>query len=314
MDAASALAKKNESPKGNNTPKSLEKSSARRGNNTPPPQASNNPPPPPQENKNLKQLQGNGELKPTLDSTDSKIVSKKDSIIVKNPFADTTSIKYINAYHNVKIHRSNLQGVCDSLIFTSLDSIARLYRNPVLWHENYQFSGDSIQLLIQNKQLSKVELMSNAFTITKEDSTHFNQIKAVDIVGYFTKNELSRFDALGSASVIFFIAEDSILTTMNQKECRAIKAIIENNSLKRVKYIQDVSDNAFPLLKLEKNKQRFKGFNWDETIRPKNRFEVCYRKIYETERESAKQIPLPMFSNTNRFFKFKTRFSPDIKR
>jgi lipopolysaccharide export system protein LptA len=290
-----------------NTPLSLGKNSARKGSAVPP--STNKPP----QDKNSKPPVTDTSAKAIVPPADTA-AHKKDSIIVKSPFVDTTSIKYIKAFHKVKIYRSNLQGKCDSLIFTSLDSIARLYKEPVLWHEKNQFSGDSIQLMLENKQLNKVELLSSAFTIAKEDSTHFNQIKAANIAGYFVKNELTRFDALGGVSVIFFFAEDSVLTTMNQKECRALKSIIKDNSVQRVKYIQEIKSNAYPLITLEKNKQKLRGFSWDETLRPKNRFEVCDRPIYESERESSLKIPLPYFSYTNRFFKFKTRYSPDIKR
>lgn len=290
-----------------NTPLSLGKNSARKGSAVPP--STNKPP----QDKNSKPPVTDTSAKAIVPPADTA-AHKKDSIIVKSPFVDTTSIKYIKAFHKVKIYRSNLQGKCDSLIFTSLDSIARLYKEPVLWHEKNQFSGDSIQLMLENKQLNKVELLSSAFTIAKEDSTHFNQIKAANIAGYFVKNELTRFDALGGVSVIFFFAEDSVLTTMNQKECRALKSIIKDNSVQRVKYIQEIKSNAYPLITLEKNKQKLRGFSWDETLRPKNRFDVCDRTIYESERESSLKIPLPYFTFTNRFFKFKTRYSPDIKR
>lgn len=244
------------------------------------------------------------------------LTAPKDTVAKAKPESppDSLQIKYVYAYKNVRIHRSNLQGICDSMIFTSLDSIARLYGKPLMWHKTNQFSSDSLQMLIKNKSVNKVELMSQAFTIAKEDSTHFNQIKAANIVGYFTDGELSRFDALGGVSVIFFFAEDSILTTMNQKECRAMKADIVDNNINKVKYIQEIKSNAYPLYKLEENKQKLKGFNWDETKRPKNRFEVCDRNIYETERESVLRFPLPYFAHTNRYFKFKTRFSPDIQR
>lgn len=323
LDKSSSSAPKNDKSKGGNTPMSLGKPSARKGdlplhgnNSKPPPHAAAKPP-------------VDAVAKPPVDTVTKPLVDtlskgreqlndslavKSDSLKVINPFTDSTAIKYINAFHHVKIHRSNLQGKCDSLIFTSLDSIARLYQEPILWHENNQFSGDSIQLILQNKQISKVELLSSAFTIAQEDSTHFNQIKAANIAGYFEQNELSRFDALGGVAVIFFIAEDSVLTTMNQKECRALKATIKENNIEKVKYIQEIKSNAFPIVSLEKNKQKLKGFNWNEEIRPKNRYDVCDRRIYESERESVLKIPLPYFSNTNRFFKFKTRYSPDIKR
>ncbi len=244
----------------------------------------------------------------------SKAIPKTNQKIIP----DTTKIKYINVYHNVRIFKNDLQGVCDSIIFSSLDSLARLYKSPLLWNENNQFSADSIQILIKNKAVNKAELMTGAFTVSKSDSLHYNQIKAANIVGYFTDGELTRFDALGNVSLIFFVEETvngkKALTTMNTKECRAMRVLLDKGSIQTSKYVQDVKDNAYPLADLEISKQKLKGFNWSEDLRPKNRYEVCDRMFRISERESSLKIPLPYFNNTNRFFQFKTRYSPDIKR
>jgi hypothetical protein len=161
---------------------------------------------------------------------DSLITSKVDSLLSKkidstaiNPI-DTVKVKFLTALKNVRFHRATLQGTCDSLQFSTLDSLIRLYKEPLLWNENKQLSADSIQIVLSGRSLRKAELNSSAFVAVEEDSLHFDQIKGADIIIFFEKGELSRFDALGSASMLFFFAEDSVLTTMNEKECKAMSA------------------------------------------------------------------------------------------
>ena len=61
-------------------------------------------------------------------------LSVADTVAVPPP-PDTTEVSFLEAYHNVRIFKSDIQVKCDSLLFGSIDSIARLYTAPVLWYE-----------------------------------------------------------------------------------------------------------------------------------------------------------------------------------
>lgn len=226
---------------------------------------------------------------------------KVDSV-KKFSFSDTTTIRFVQGFHNVKMHRSNIQGLCDSLVFSSLDSMARLYGKPILWNEENQFTADSMQFVVSGKSLTKAELLSSAYVISKEDSVHFNQIKSTDIIGYFKKNDIYRFDALGGVSLMFFIEEDSVITTMNQKECRVMKGLIKDRKIQKIQYVQDVKSDAFPVYNLPINKQRLKGFNWSPEKRPKDRFAVCNRRIKLSEKAAALKEDKPIFPYTRKYF------------
>ena len=226
---------------------------------------------------------------------------KVDSV-KKFSFSDTTTIRFVQGFHNVKMHRSNIQGLCDSLVFSSLDSMARLYGKPILWNEENQFTADSMQFVVSGKSLTKAELLSSAYVISKEDSVHFNQIKSTDIIGYFKKNDIYRFDALGGVSLMFFIEEDSVITTMNQKECRVMKGLIKDRKIQKIQYVQDVKSDAFPVYNLPINKQRLKGFNWSLEKRPKDRFAVCKRRIKLSEKAAALKEEKPIFPYTRKYF------------
>ncbi len=224
--------------------------------------------------------------------------------------AKDTLYRYIDANKNVRFFRSNLQGRSDSLSFNSIDSIIRLYKNPVIWSKDNQFTSDSIQIVISEKRLKKADLMSNAFVISKEDSIHFNQIKATDISAYFQNGELSRFDAFGGVSVLFFIAEDSIITTMNQKESRAMKAIIQDKQISKVWYYENVQSDAYPIIDLDKSKKRLRGFKLRLSERPLSRLDVCNRIIRPSKRLEVSSYTLPIFTYTKIFFGITPQLPP----
>ncbi|MDD3272800.1 MAG: OstA-like protein [Bacteroidales bacterium] len=245
------------------------------------------------------------EVKPAKqpsDSLENKIIKEEITPEIESPDSDTTTIRFALAYHNVKVFRGDMQARSDSLTFNSIDSIARMFVNPIMWNEGSQFTADSIQFVLSGKKLSKSELMSNAYYISKEDSLYFNQIKSTDMIGFFNENKLSRFDALGGATLLFFLAEDSVITMMNEKECKFLSAAIDSGKLSRVKYFDGIKSDLFPLVSIEKGKDKLKGFIWRENERPVTRFDVCDRLVRPTENEKTIRIEKPLFPNTRRFF------------
>lgn len=215
---------------------------------------------------------------------------------------DTVKVKFLTAFKNVKFYRSNIQGVCDSLQFNSLDSLIRLYKEPIIWNENKQLSADSIQVILSGRKLKKAELNSSAFVAMQEDSSHFDQVKSADIIIFFDDGKLSKFDALGSASVLFFFEEDSVLTTMNEKECKALSATMLDNKIHRVRYFENINSNAYPLFNLPDNKQKLKGFKWADEKRPKNRYDVCNRSIKSSQASTLEMAEKPLFTQFGIYF------------
>ncbi len=231
---------------------------------------------------------------------DSAVVALES---VAEPVKDTTEVAFIDIFHNVKFYRSDVQGVCDSLVYTGLDSMARFYSRPAMWYnKTSQFTADSIQALIKNNTLDKINLLSNAFIAMQEDTVHYNQIKSTEMAAYFADGELYRFDALGGVSSIFYIEEDSLITLMDQEECKMMTAKIKDNTVKRTRSIGELKQNVFPVFNLPIDKQRLRGFEWRGAECPKTRFDVTDRKIKPGQRVVTESIPLPGFKYTLRYF------------
>jgi lipopolysaccharide export system protein LptA len=70
--------------------------------------------------------------------------------------------KKILAYHNVKIYKTDLQGIADSLEYRSIDSTIYFYKDPVLWTEGNQMTADSVSMLIENHRQCFCDLAGHA--------------------------------------------------------------------------------------------------------------------------------------------------------
>lgn len=230
----------------------------------------------------------------------------RDSVLIDSvlaPTIDTTTITFLDAYNNVKFFRTDVQGKCDSLVYTSLDSIARFYIDPIMWNDTKnQFTADSMQVVIKDNVLKKANLISNSFIITQEDSVYFNQIKSPEMSAFFDNNELSRFDAMGGVSAIFYLQEDSLVTEMNQKESKLLSATIKDRKIQRLKYMEQIKNDAYPVFGLPMDKQRLRGFIWRGDERPINKEEITTRTIKESKRDFVQSIELPDYSISNKYF------------
>ena len=217
---------------------------------------------------------------------------------------DTTLIRFISAWNNVKAYRSNAQGICDSLVYNSLDSTARLYKSPVLWNENNQFSADSVQFFFQNNEIFRADLFSSAFIISQEEEQPwlYNQIKGNNMIGYFRDNDIYRFDVTGSAEALFCFREDSLVTSINKKESKDLIITLKERQVQRVSYLSNIKSTLYPLYDLSEKERLLSNFSWRDSLRPQDRFDITSRNILPSIADQPPTETQPTFMYTSRFF------------
>ena len=217
---------------------------------------------------------------------------------------DTTKIGFLEALHNVRIYKKDMQVVCDSLLYSDLDSLARLFREPLIWQEvRRQYAADSISVVIRNETMDKASLMSNAFIAIQEDSVHFDQIKATEMMAYFDdKGGLKRFDALGGSSALFYIEENDVLATVNKTESKMLSATFKDGEIQRIYYYDSPKNDGYPVVQLTDDEQKLKGFNWQPQKRPADRNAVTPLSLRPSQRDSYTARPRAKFTQTDIYF------------
>lgn len=236
--------------------------------------------------------------------SDSTALAVSDSSAMVQPVRDTTEIGFVTALRNVKIYRKNMQIICDSLEYSDLDSLARLFKSPVIWNEvTQQFNADSVTAVIRNQMMEKVSLMSNAFIHIQEDTAHYDQIKGTEMVAYFNEDsELERFDALGGASAIFYLEENDALATANRKESKMLSAYFRDGNIHRVYYFDTAVSDAYPVAQMSPDDQKLKGFSWTPEKRPADRYAVTPLELRAPQRQDYSAVPRAAYEQTDIYF------------
>lgn len=224
-----------------------------------------------------------------------------DSLAVNN---DSTKVNFITALKNVKIFKSDFQIACDSLEYSGLDSLVRLYQKPLVWNEGRrQYSADSLYAVIRNNSLQKASLMSNAFIIVQEDSLCFDQIRAAEMLAYFdTTCALTRFDALGDANAVFYLQEDSVYATVNKSEAKMLYATFKDGDLDRVYYFDTAKNDGYPVAQMTREERVLKGFNWLPDKRPRGKSDITPLTVRPSERRKYAARPRTVFTFTDKYF------------
>ncbi len=204
-----------------------------------------------------------------------RMVSDGDTLYLK---ADTlisidskkNEEKRLLAYNNVRIYKTDLQGVADSLAYSVADSVMYFYGNPVLWTDDNQLTADSIQMLIRNKTIDALYLKNKAFVITQDSAKNYNQIKGREMVATFKDNELSKVDVFGNGESIFFMydQETGAFTGMNRIICSNITLVFEEKTLKEASFLINPEGKFIPPHELKDPDKRLKDFSWHGDLRP----------------------------------------------
>jgi lipopolysaccharide export system protein LptA len=187
-----------------------------------------------------------------------------------------SSLRYLQAYHHVRIFSDSLQAVADSLYYSGLDSIFRLYTNPIAWAGGFQTTGDTMFMYTKNKKPDRLYVFENGLVVGKTADNMYNQVKGNTINGYFKDGAIDFMRAKGSAESVYYIKDDSMaLVGVNRvNKADVIDMIFKDKALFKVVLRNDADGVMYPIKKVNFDEMKLRNFKWLEDLRPKSKFEL----------------------------------------
>lgn len=222
--------------------------------------------------------------------------------------------KRLLAYYDVKIFKSDLQGIADSMAYFTADSIIYFYQDPVLWTGENQLSADSINVEVANGTINKLNLRVNSFVVSVDSIKNFNQIKGRTMEGYFNAGELDKVDVNGNGESIFFALndEETAMVGMNRILCSNIVIRFVENKADNLSFYVNPEASFIPPHELEESEQELRGFSWRVKEKPEKDKMLTQVQIKEKLKEKAIQATPQKEDvlNKKEFLKKK----PDVKK
>jgi lipopolysaccharide export system protein LptA len=203
--------------------------------------------------------------------------------------------RILRAYYDVRILKSDLRGVSDSLyldesigltkllnkplskqqeqIFTEAD---RNLNNPVLWFDKSQMSGNQI-LLISNTETNKLDslkILNNVFIIEKDTLSidGYNQIKGGILDGNFKEGKLDNILITKNTEMVYYLYndEDLKLIGIDKTTCSALKMNFDDGEISDITFLVAPNGDVYPEDDLPINERTLKGFTWRKNERPES--------------------------------------------
>lgn len=189
--------------------------------------------------------------------------------------ADST-IKYFEAYYNVKIFSDSLQARGDSLFYSLQDSVFRLFTNPVVWAQENQITGDTIYLYLKNKKPERLQVFENAMAISRVDSTqYYNQVKGNTINAFFVDGKINFLRAKGNAENVYY-GQDELkkFIGVNKSSADLIDILFDDGKAKQVTFQRNLDGTMYPMREVNHEDIRLRGYKWLDAVRPKSKYEI----------------------------------------
>ena len=201
-----------------------------------------------------------------------------DTISAKT-IIDTAGISFrlMKAYYGCRIFSENMQAKCDSLSYSFQDSVIRLYNTPAIWSEENQLTSDSMAVFTKNRKTDRLELYNNAFITSEIDTIRYNQIKGRSLTGYFQNNELYKIIINGNGETLYYLLDGEEIAGVNQGTSASIEIFVEDGKVAEIYEYQNPDGFIDPPDKAVPKRMRLPGFNWLDSIRPKDKSDI-FRK------------------------------------
>jgi lipopolysaccharide export system protein LptA len=253
------------------------------------------------------------------DPKDDTMFIKADTLLVRRVVnTDSTTIaqdstrKYMHAFFGVKFYHPDIQGACDSMVYSAIDSLAEMFYSPILWNKENQLSANKMEIYQKNNQLHQLIMVDDGFIASQDDSvkSYYNQIKGKLIVSHFAQNDIYKVDVFGSGQTVYYLRDSMKLTGAALCSSVDIFFYIKNRAIQKINYTSGSKSHVMPPKDIKVKDLTLKGFSWQQDIRPRSRYDITRRAIQPSSRQQSLAVEQPQYMITSRINKIKSAFFP----
>ncbi|MDR1342556.1 MAG: hypothetical protein LBK18_04770 [Prevotellaceae bacterium] len=253
------------------------------------------------------------------DPKDDTMFIKGDTLLVRrivNTDSATMTIdstrKYMHAFFGVKFYHPDIQGVCDSMVYSAIDSLAEMFYSPILWNKENQLSADKMEIYQKNNQLHRLDMIDAGFIASQDDSvkSYYNQIKGKLIVAHFEQNDLYKVDVFGNGQTVYYLRDSLKLSGTLNASSVDIFFYIKNRTIQKISYVSGSESKVVPPKDINVKDLTLKGFSWQQDLRPRSRYDITHRAMQPSRRQQSLAIEQPTYMITSRISKIKNAFFP----
>ncbi len=186
-------------------------------------------------------------------------------------------IRKVHAFPHVRAFRTDIQAVCDSMVFSSLDSCMTMYRDPIVWNAGRQLLGEVIKVYMNDSTIRQADVVGQALSVElMPDSTHYNQIASTEMKTYFDGGKVRMSEAFGNVQAVYFPVSDrdSSLIGLNYTETDTLRMYLSaERKLERI-WMPKAQGTLYPMTQIPPEKRQLPTFAWFDYVRPVDKDDI----------------------------------------
>lgn len=204
---------------------------------------------------------------------------------------DTDSLyRTIHGYHHVRAYRSDVQAVCDSLVYNSNDSCMTMYRDPILWQMGQQLVGEEIQAYMNDSTMDSVLVLRQAISVERMDSIHYNQVAGKEIRFYFKEGQMDMTRVIGNVMLNYYPTdEDSLMIGMNHLESTDLKLFMKEGKIDKI-WAPASTGKLTPVPLIPPKELYLENFVWFDYVRPKDKDDIFNWRSKKAESQLKQSV------------------------
>lgn len=193
-----------------------------------------------------------------------------DSIMMYTFNIKTDSVyRVMHAYNHVRMYRTDMQGVCDSLVYMTKDSMLIMYKDPIVWTGAQQLLGEEIQAFMNDSTVDSIYVLRQTLSCERIDDRHFNQVAGHEMHSYLKGGELQMTHVIGNVIVNYHpFDDDSLMVAMNHIESTEMKMFMGEDRKIRKIWMPAATGTFYPVPLIPDNLRFLENFQWFDYIRP----------------------------------------------
>ncbi len=208
-------------------------------------------------------------------SSDDTLFVHADTLRLYTYNMDTDSVyRVLHGYFHVRAYRTDVQAVCDSLVFNSQQKRLTLYRDPIVWNEHKQILGEEINVFTNDSTIDSIYVERQALLVEQIDSVHYNQIAGQDMRSFFQQGEMRENQVNGNVRLIFYpLEKDSTVLYQNYTETSKMRMFMKDRKMTRI-WAPASQGQFYPVGLAPHEKTFLDCFAWFDYIRPLNKHDL----------------------------------------
>lgn len=202
-----------------------------------------------------------------VERDDSTKEMQLDTLFIKSRIMEAyrDSSQRFFAIDSVSILKSEFASRNDLTIFYRQDDkivttkISETAKQPILWQENSQLTGDSITIYLEENNIKQLDVDGTSFMLSQNEYNleRYDQTSSAQIKIFFADNKIIRAEFYGNVYSIYFMYDGETANGLTKSNSAETTVLFEDNKVAEVKLYKNPASEYYPEQQVTGNEKSY---------------------------------------------------------